>query len=82
MKRLLLIAAMAVLGATVYVADPPRLPATETPEAGAAAPTPAAQSEVVRLAEASLALRRQGEQGTVVGGQYDGPWPARIFRNK
>ena len=49
MKRLLLIAAIAALGATVYVADPPRLTARET-AATATVVAPPVQSQVVRLA--------------------------------
>lgn len=82
MKRLLLIAAIAVLGATVYMADPPRLTAKETVGAGVVAPAPAVQSEVVRLAEASLQLRRQGEPRLAAYGQYAGPHPQRLFESK
>ncbi|QAZ68136.1 hypothetical protein [Solidesulfovibrio carbinolicus] len=82
MKRLLLIAAIAVLGATVYVADPPRLTAKETAAAGIVAKTPAVQSEVVRLAEASLLLRRQGEPRLAAYDQHAEPHPQRLFQSK
>lgn len=81
MKRLLLIAAIAALGATVYVADPPRLTARET-AATATVVAPPAQSQVVRLAEASLALRRQGDPGLAAADQIAEPRPQRLFKNK
>ena len=82
MKRLLLIAAIAVLGATVYVADPPRLTAEQTVASGVVAKAPAVQSEVVRLAEASLALRRQGAPDLAGYEHNAAPSPQRLFQNK
>ena len=81
MKRLLLIAAIAALGATVYVADPPRLTARET-AATETVVAPPVQSEVVRLAEASLALRRQGAPD-LAGYEHNAALsPQRLFQNK
>jgi hypothetical protein len=84
MKSLLLIAAIAALGATLYLADRPGLPAREAATPGVAEPgrAVAAQSEVVRLAEASLALRRQGEPQIVAYAPYAGPQPQQLFGRK
>ena len=80
MKRLLLIAAIAVLGATCYMADPPALPAREARTSGETpVVTVAAQSAVVRLAEASLSLRRQELPQAVV---YAGPSPQTLFKKQ
>ena len=81
MKRLLLIVAVAVLGATVYVVDPPRLTARETAATGSAVALPV-QSQVVRLAEASLALRRQGAPALSAYEQNAEPRPQRLFGNQ
>ena len=81
MKCLLLIAAIAALGATVYVADPPRLTARETAATGTAV-TPPVQSQVVRLAEASLELRRQGDPGLAAYDQNAEPRPQRLSKNR
>ena len=80
MKRLLLIAAIAFLGATSYMADPPALPAREAETAGELPRmTAAAQSEVVRLAEASLSLRRLEVPQAAA---YAGPRPETLFSRK
>lgn len=81
MKRLLLIAAIAVLGATMYVVDPPRLTARETAATGAAV-APPVQSQVVRLAEASLELRRQGAPGLAAYDQNAEPRTQRLSKSK
>ena len=81
MKRLLLIAAIAALGATVYVADPPRLTARET-AATATVVAPPVQSQVVRLAEASLELRRQGDPGLAAYDTNAEPRPRRLSKSK
>jgi hypothetical protein len=80
MKRLLLIAAIALLGATSYMADPPALPAREAGTSGETTLVPAAaQSQVVRLAEASLSLRRQEVSPPAA---YAGPRPETLFGRK
>lgn len=81
MKRLLLIAAIAVLGATMYVVDPPRLTARETAATGTVV-APPVQSQVVRLAEASLELRRQGAPALAAYEQNAEPHLQRLSKSK
>ncbi|WP_043638603.1 hypothetical protein [Desulfovibrio sp. TomC] len=80
MKRLLLIAAIAFLGAASYLTDPPALPAREAKTSGETpAVTAAAQSEVVRLTEASLSQRRLEVPQAAA---YAGPRPETLFGRK
>lgn len=80
MKRLLLIAAIAVLGGGIYVADLPGAPAREVHTSGEMTLASAeAQSMVARLAEASMAMRRQEVPLAIA---YAGPSPATLFGKK
>jgi len=81
MKRILAIIVVAALGALVYVADPPGAPAEET-----AAPkemvvaSAQSQSMVARLAEASIAMRRN--PAPIVGHDAPDPDPDKLFGHK
>lgn len=80
MKRLLYVAAIAFLGASLYVADPPTLPAKEAQSPREMTLASAeAQSMVARLAEASLAMRRPEYPQTM---DYSGPRPETLFGRK
>jgi hypothetical protein len=79
MKRTACIVLAAVLGVGFYLADPPRLPAESTIDQPRDVMTTAPQSEVGRLAEASLAMRQKG-QPEMAG--YPEPRPEALFGKK
>ncbi|MHC1788703.1 hypothetical protein [Solidesulfovibrio sp.] len=80
MKRLLLVAAIAMLGGGLYVADPPGAPAREVHTSGEMTLASAeAQSMVARLAEAGMAQRRQE---VPLASVYAGPSPETLFGKK
>jgi len=77
MRRLLYVAAIAVLGAGFYVADPPILPATEAqPARETTVASAESQSMVARLAEASMVMRRTEIPQAI---SYLGPRPEKLF---
>lgn len=81
MKRLLAIIVVAVLGAGVYVADPPGAPAEDViaqKEIVVAEAKP--QSMVARLAEASIAMRRN--PAPMAGQNTPDPQPDKLFGRK
>ena len=76
-KRLLYVAAIAFLGASLYVADPPTLPAKEAQSPREMTLASAeAQSMVARLAEASMIMRSTPIPQTL---DYSGPRPEALF---
>lgn len=78
MKRLLYVVVVATLGALVYVADPPGLPAEQSAAGGEPVATVASsQSAVARLAEAGMAMRRN--PAPVVGVNDPAPQPDKLF---
>ena len=78
MKRLLYVVVVAALGALVYVADPPGLPAEQSAAGGESVATVASsQSAVARLAEAGMAMRRHPVP--VVGANDPAPQPDKLF---
>ena len=80
MKRLLYVAAIALLGAGFYVADPPSLPAKEVQSSRELTLASAeAQSMVARLAEASMIMRCTQIPQTM---DYSGPRPEALFGRK
>ena len=77
MKRLSLVAAIAMLGGGLYVADPPGAPAREVHTSGEMTLASAeAQSMVARLAEASMIMRCTEIPQTL---DYSGPRPEALF---
>jgi len=80
MKRMLCIAGATLLGAVVYVSDPPTLPALEMAADAATVEGSRNQSMVVRLAEAGMVWRR--EQPVVLGEDTPDPEPEKLFRGK
>lgn len=81
MKRLIYIVGIAALGAGMFIADPPKLPAQQQgarQEMVVASNEPAAQSAIVRLAEASMVMRR-GHDAAALGKTIPEPSPQQLF---
>ena len=69
MKRAVHIVAMIVLGLSLFGANPTAIPARQTPKPGLAALVARTHGEVLRLDEASLALRCQAVAATMASCQ-------------
>lgn len=83
MQRLLYIIGLAALGVGLYTFETPGLSAQQTAppqERAAVVASAEPQSAVVRLAEASLAMRRV--DGDPVMAAYPEPHPEKLFQKK
>lgn len=80
MKRMLSIIGAALLGAVVYVSDPPTLPALELARDPAPVASAPDRSLVTRLAEAGMVWRR--DQSPALGATSPDPEPGKLFQKK
>jgi|GEM_PF-4933703 len=80
MKRMLGVVGVALLGAGVYVCDPPTLPALDIAPAAATVEAVTSQGMVARLAEADMVLRYSPPQRP--GDTAPDPDPGRLFQKK